>query len=248
MNPIRMLIVLAALGGSAYGQAFEVASVREADPALAGIRNTIEANPGSLIIRNTTVRDAIRWAYDEEGARVGVLGGPQWADSARFDIVARPPTASSNHELRVMLQTLLADRFNLVVRSERKDNAVYALTIDPKGHKLQHSKTSGPRSIQRDTTGLTFQNVTMSDLQRFLLSLPGLDRPVINRTGLDGAFDFKLTILSGALTDEAGKEALGGAGIFPFLDALAPLGLKLDSQKVPIDVITIERVERPSEN
>src|SRR5262245_23253555 len=134
MNQIKTLMVMAALVGSVYGQGFEVASIREADPALAGIRSTVESNPGSLIVRNTTLRNAIRWAYDEEGARVGVLGGPKWADSVRYDIVAKPSAASSNNELRVMLRTLLADRFKLVVHAERIDNAVYALTIDQKGH------------------------------------------------------------------------------------------------------------------
>ena len=246
MNQIRLLIVVMALAGSVYGQAFEVASVREADPALVGIRGSVTPSPGSLIIRNTTLRDAIRWAYDEEGARVGVLGGPEWADSVRYDIVARSPAASSNNQLRVMLRTLLADRFKLVVRAERRENAVYALTIDQKGHKLQPSKTEGPRSRQRDTAGIAFQNTTMSDLQLFLLSVPGLDRPIINRTGLDGAFDFKLTMLNVAPTEEAPNAAI--VGILPYADALAPLGLKLDPQKVPIDVITIEKVERPSEN
>jgi uncharacterized protein (TIGR03435 family) len=248
MNQIRMLIVMAALAGSTFGQAFEVASVREADPALVRIRGTIEPNPGSLIIRNTTLRDAIRWAYDQDGARIGVMGGPQWADSARYDIVAKPPTASSNNQLRVMLRTLLADRFKLVVRAERIDNAVYALIIDPKGHTLRPSKTEGPLSRQRDTTGIAFRNTTMSDLQRFLLTVPGLDRPVINRTGVDGAFDFKLAILDVAPTEKAGNEAIVANGILPYADALAPLGLKLDPQNVPLDVITIEKVERPAEN
>ena len=92
MNPVRVLIVLAALTGTAFGQAFEVASIRESDPAAArpGIRSTIEPNPGSLTMRNTTLREAIRWAYDEPGARIGVLEGPEWADTIRYNIVARP--------------------------------------------------------------------------------------------------------------------------------------------------------------
>ena len=143
MKPIGVFMVVVALTGSVYGQAFEVASIREIDPAAraVGLRSTIQPNPGSLAIQNTTLREAIRWAYDEPGARVGVLEGPQWVDIVRYDIVARTAAASSTDQLRVMLRTLLADRFKLVVRTEKRENAVHFLTVDPKGHKLRPSKT-----------------------------------------------------------------------------------------------------------
>lgn len=248
MNSIRVLTIVAALTGSVYGQAFEVASIRETDPALGklGIRGTIEPTPGGLTIRNTTLREAIRWAYDEPGARVGVVAGPTWADTVRYDIVARPAAASSNDQMRVMLRALLADRFKLVVRATRQESAVYLLTVDQKGHKLRPSKTKDPRRVQPGATGLTFENFTMPDLQRYLLSVPGFDRPVINRTDLDGSFDFKLAILATTDTEEARKAA--SANMFVFADALKDFGLRLDPGEVPIDVITIESAERPAEN
>ena len=147
--------------------------------------------------------------YDEPGARVEVFNGPAWADSVRYDIAARPSAASSANELRLMLRALLADRFQLVVRAEKRESAVYFLTVEQKGHTLQPSKTEGPRRVQSDATGLAFQRVTMTDLQNYLSSLPGLDRPVINRTGLGGRFDFTLAILTGTDTDDARKAAVG---------------------------------------
>jgi uncharacterized protein (TIGR03435 family) len=250
MKPISILMTVVALTGIVYGQAFEVASIRESDPAAAavGIRSTVEPNPGSLTMRNTTLREATRWAYDEPGARIGVLEAPEWADTVRYDIAARPAAASTTDQLRMMLRALLADRFKLVVRAEKRENAVHFLTVDPKGHKLQPSKTTGPRRVQPDATGLTFENVTMSDLQLFLSSTQGVGRPVINRTGLEGAFDFKLAILTGVDTEEARKAAISGGNLVVFADALKDLGLKLDPGKVPLDVITIEKAERPSEN
>ena len=246
---LSMLLLLAAPTGTVYGHLFEVASIRESDPAFAGLRGTIEPTPGGLSIRNTTLKAAITWAYDEPGARVGVVGGPPWADSVRYDIVARPAAPTSNpDQLRIMLRALLAERFRLVVSAVRTESAVYALTVDQKGHKLRPAKTDGSRSIQPDATGFTFQNATMNDLQLFLLSRAGLDRPVLNRTGLDGAFDFKLAMLNVADTEEARKAAVAGASPIAFVDALAPLGLKLEPQQVPRDVITIEKVEKPSEN
>ena len=248
MKPIRILMVVVALTGSVYGQAFEVASIRESDPAAAGagVRGTVEPNPGSLTMRNTTLREAIRWAYDEPGARIGVLEGPEWADTVRFDIVARPVAASSPDQMRLMLRALLADRFKLVARAEKRESRVYFLTVDQKGHKLQPSTAKGPRRMQSDATGLTFEYVTMNDLQSYLLTVPGFDRPVLNRTGLEGAFDFKLPILAGADTEEARRAAI--ASMVVFVDALQALGVRLDPGMVPLDVITIEKAERPSEN
>jgi uncharacterized protein (TIGR03435 family) len=250
MNPIRVLIVTVALVGSVYGQAFEVASIRESDPAAGriGLRSTIEPTPGSLTIRSATLREVIRWAYDEPGARVGVLEGPEWADTARYDIVARSAAASSDNELRMMLRALLADRFKLVVRAERRENAVYFLTVDQKGHKLRPSTTNDPRRVQLGATGLTFQNFTMNDLQLYLLNVPNVDRPVINRTGLDGRFDFSIPILLETDSEEARRAASRGGNFFVFADALKDLGVRLDRGTVPLDVITIESAERPSAN
>ena len=247
MNRLKIVVFIAAFLGSAYAQTFEVASIREAGAGV-GIRPTIEPSPGSLITRNITLRDAIRWAYDEPGARVGVLGGPEWSDSIRYDIVAKPAVASSNDQLRVMLRALLADRFKLVVRVERKESAVYFLIVDKKGHRLQPAKMDGARSTRPDTIGIAFQNTTMSDLQLFLTSLPGNDVPIVNRTGLEGAFDFKLALLSVGATDEGRRAAILGSGIVAFADALAQVGLKLDPQKLPLDVVVVEKAERLTEN
>jgi len=247
MNPLRIVMFIAAIGGSVHAQTFEVASIRETNAAPLGLRMTIEPNPGSLIIRNVTLREAIRWAYDEPGARIGVVGGPEWSDSIRYDIVARPSAASSNDQLRVMLRALLADRFKLAVRAERSESAVYFLTVDSKGHKLRPSRMVGSRSIQPDTMGLAFQNATMSDLQLFLSSRRGLDLPVVNRTGLEGAFDFKLALLNVEATEEGRRSALSGE-VTAFADALAQVGLRIDPGKLPLDVIVIEKAERLTEN
>jgi uncharacterized protein (TIGR03435 family) len=250
MNPIRVLMVIVALVGSVYGQAFEVASIRESDPAAGniGLRSTIQPTPASLTIRNATLRDVTRWAYDEPGARIGVLGGPAWADMTRYDIVARSAVAASENELRMMLRALLADRFKLVIRATRRENAVYFVTVDPKGHKLRPSTTKDPRRVQLDATGLTFQNFTMDELQLYLLNVPNVDRPVFNRTGLDGRFDFSIPIVLEADTQEARTAALRGGNFFVFVDALKDLGLRLDRGTLPQDVITIESAERPSAN
>jgi uncharacterized protein (TIGR03435 family) len=132
---------------------------------------------------------------------------------------------------------------------DRKESPVYFLTVDQSGHKLTPSKTEGPRRAQADATGLAFQQATMTDLQNYLSSQPFFARrPVVNRTSLAGRFDFKLAILSGADTDEARKAALASASFIVFADALKEVGLRLDPGNIPIDLITIEKAEKPSEN
>src|SRR5882672_5374529 len=149
MNRIKILLFIAAFLGNAYAQTFDVASIREV-PAVVGIRPTIEPSPGNLTIRNITLREAVRWAYDEPGARIGVLGGPEWSDSIRYAIVAKPASASTTEQLRIMLRALLADRFKLVVRAQRKESPVYFLIVDSKGLKLKPAKADGARSMRPD--------------------------------------------------------------------------------------------------
>jgi uncharacterized protein (TIGR03435 family) len=243
MKPLRLLIIIAALAGSAYGQTFEVASIRE---SVAGRRTSIEPNPGSLTMRNVTLMRCISWAYRVYEFQIS--GGPQWRDSARYDIVARSAGPASEDQLRLMLRSLLADRFKLALRIETKETLAYVLTIDKNGHKLRPAK-GGPRSVQPDPFGLALQNATMFDLEQFLLTVPGMDRPVFNRTGLEGAFDFTLTLFNGLeANEEDQKRAVLTAGAIGFSDALARLGLKLEMQKVPLDSIVIENADKPAEN
>ena len=251
MRRLRILIIIVAFAGSAYGQTFDVASIRENkldDSGIDGRRIGIETNPGSLTMRNVTLMSCIRWAYNVYDFQIS--GGPDWRNSARYDIVARPAAAASDDQLRMMLRALLADRFKLVLRMQIKETPVYVLGVDKNGHKLRAAKIDGPRGMRPDGVGIGFQNTTMSDLQQFLSTMPPIDRPVLERTGLEGSFDFTLTLFSNQPDGGAVglKGTLVGAGATAFADALARLGLKFEAQKVPLDAIAIEKAEKPSEN
>src|SRR5437763_515792 len=103
-----LLVTLATLAQQTSAS-FDAASIR---PSLPGQNQKIEATPGSLVIRNTRVLDAICWAYDIQPYQ---LVGPAWLNDLRFDISARAATPAPQNELRLMLQGLLADRFKLSV-------------------------------------------------------------------------------------------------------------------------------------
>jgi uncharacterized protein (TIGR03435 family) len=244
---IALVLVLAATG---YGQTFEVASIRvnkTDDSGKEGRRINVEATPGSLTMRNVTLLSCIRWAYNVHDYQIS--GGPNWRDSERYDIIAKPAAAVSEDQMRLMLRALLADRFKLMVGSETRELPVYVMNVGKNGHRMQRSKTDGPRTMGPAAGGLAFKNASMSDLELFLNTAPGIDRPVLDRTGLEGAFDFALIIFDSQIDDAAGaKRAAVSAGSSTFADALDRIGLRLESTKLPTEMITITHAEKPSEN
>ena len=123
-----------------------------------------------------------------------ISGGPKWIDSDRYDVEAKsagdvPPTKK---QLQTMLQTLLADRFGLTVRHERKEMPVYALQVGKDGPKLRPAMHADApvmfRVFQRRQ--ITAENAPLENLTDVLTWLLG--RPVLDRTGLEGSFDYKL--------------------------------------------------------
>jgi uncharacterized protein (TIGR03435 family) len=202
-------------------------------------------------------------------------GGPGWIDSARYDIDATPgsnaiPAGTSNRVLwektRQMLQSLLADRFKLSIRRATKEMPAYQLVTAKNGAKLQKSDRDCDAShtachgFSGNPTHLSGSGVDMYDLALILTRYS--DRPVIDRTGIQGVFDLKLQWNPFAgrpqPADDSPRspavEAREGprpdlASLPTLFDALEQqLGLKLESHKGPVEVYVIDRVERPAEN
>jgi uncharacterized protein (TIGR03435 family) len=185
-----------------------------------------------------------------------VTGGPAWIDSDRFDIVAKAGQTTPPDDLRQMLQTLLAERFKLVVHQEPKMMPAYALVVGKSGPKLQASET-GLLTDQRCVPGegavgqkhIACRHITMAVLAGQLQeqSARDIDVVVVDQTGLSGAFDFKLDWTPAARTAAASTDPPAGPTIFEAVQE--QLGLKLESRKLPLPVIVIDRVERvPVEN
>jgi uncharacterized protein (TIGR03435 family) len=245
------ILGLMVMGTAAQAQDFEVASIRvnKADNSgVEGKRIDIHASPTSLTMRNVTLLSAIRWAYNLHDFQIS--GGPEWRGSERYDILARTASASSEDQQRLMLRKLLSDRFKLSVRQETKELPVYILAVGKNGHRMQRSKTDGPRTVRPSNGGLAFQNATMADLESFLSGIPAVDRPVLDRTGLEGAYDFLLLLFDAPSDGDLGalKGAMASAGAPAYADALQRIGLRLDGVKQPVEMLTIERAEKPSEN
>ncbi len=233
---------------AAFGQpAFEAASIKPAKPgdSLKGPGGAeMSFLPGTVTIRNATIKDIITAAYRVRDYQVS---GPPILESARYDIVARTAGPASEDSQRQMLQTLLAERFQLMLHRESKSFAVYGLTAG-KNPKLSKSKQEGESNIQLAGANMLFLNYTMEKLAAFLSQRA--DHPVIDQTSLDGQYDFSVQFADPDSSPMQIKQALGSAradGSLPATVA-SQVGLKLDPHKGPVEMLVIDRAEKASEN
>jgi uncharacterized protein (TIGR03435 family) len=238
---------------AASQQDFEVASIKRSDPG--SVRgSTFEFLPGGgLRIANATLRAILETAYDVREFQI--LGGPGWVNSERYDILARSADSLANgagatndvKAVRLRLQALLRQRFNLSVHRETRELAEYLLEVAKKGSKLiQDDASNNARTgIQRSCGQMIGTNTTMANLS--LMLARQLDRPVLDRSGLAGKYNFQF-----AWTPETGTcsgsppESPNAPSIFTALEET--LGLRLESIKGPVDSLIIDHAERPSEN
>jgi uncharacterized protein (TIGR03435 family) len=233
---------------------FEVAAVKLRQPgrlitmiggAPSGSRLTLEA---------MSLSDLVSWAYNVKPWQVA--GGPLWSgvqvdrttlDSAtrRFDISAKAEgdSARSPEEFRQMMQALLADRFQLTLHRESRDTPVYVLVTEKQGPKLSESPLDAKGILRMNGGGkIAGSGATMAQLASWFSKANGVERPVIDQTGLTGRYDFTLE-WSNPL---ASAENSTAPSIFTAMPE--QLGLKLEPRRAPVEFIVIVRAEMPSEN
>ena len=237
----------------ANAQTFDVASVRIDKAGSAGgegqTGESITSTSGSLIMHNVTLQSCVKWAYGVRDFQLS--GGPGWIGAERYDISAKAAGRADDAELRKMLRALLTDRFQLVVREERKQLPVYALIVLRAKAGLKPAVDSAPASMRPDDGALEFRNTSMAELAERLASRPlSVDRPVVDKTGLTGGFDFSLKFADSAEHLKSTLEDVDrGTGPSLFSVIQDQLGLKLDAQKAELPVVVVERaVENPGEN
>jgi uncharacterized protein (TIGR03435 family) len=205
--------------------------------------------PGGQTLRGAaTLRTIIRLMYDVRESQVE--GGPDWTDKDIFEINAKAEHPSSAEELHEMVYNMLADRFKLKYRRETRTGNVLALVVEKPG-KLKVSETAGDQVDIRPIKPvgpLKFQgtNASMQDLCGFISRW--VDRPVINKTGLDGFYDFTLAFIpeEGMFKLPPGVQTPDYPGIYQAVKE--QLGLKLESQKGPVQMLVIDHAEKPKDN
>jgi len=192
------------------------------------------------------LKELIMYAYNVNNYQVSIAPA-----DARYDIIARAGgnTAPTKREFRMMLQSLLADRFQLRIHREAKAMPVFVLVAGKNGPKLKESESDGePRShtgVNNGTYQVTMRNFTVEHIASVISSGAHLDLPVLDKTGLTGTYDATLTYTPNWEFREGGPD-LPGISIF---DAVQKqLGLSLSRQKEMIEILVVDHVDKPSEN
>ena len=246
-----MLVTPVLLACAAYAQpSFEVASIK---PVPSGAKTDFWADrvilsPGSLNIRNGTIRDAMVTAYSVKDFQVA---GPDLVTSARFDIAAKADGGAGDSQLKLMLQTLLAERFHLALHRETRELPVYELVLGKKALHLEKSNGPGACDVHAVMGKMNFQSCSMAQFINFISKLHAIDRPVIDATGLEGSFDFSAMIAESrpegtAEAKESAEKAFqdGTLGIV----IAQQVGLRFEPRKAPVETLVVDHVERPTEN
>jgi bla regulator protein blaR1 len=251
---------------------FAVASIKPSDPNARGVM-IHEAAGGRFSASNVTLLFLIKFAFDLRDDQIS--GGPNWLDSKHYDVEANsdPPFGGDprtmepdernefTRQIRLRLQSLLADRFQLKISHGTKDMSVFYLVVAKNGPKLKEAQ--GPANAERfhmSPNLLDLSSAKLEGLARALSDMTG--RTVIDKTGLTGRCDIKVEFVpdpSLAMGRMMGPGPDGPAGgpQPPPGDASGPtlftalqeqLGLKLESHKGPGDVVNIDSAQPPSEN
>jgi uncharacterized protein (TIGR03435 family) len=219
---------------------FDVASIKPGNPDSRLLRSVITPG-GNLRAENVTLRTLIEDAYRMKSFQL--TGGPRWVDQDRFEVLAKGDASTTAAQVRLMLQALLRDRFQLVLHRETREATISYLTVK-KQPKLTPSKEGTPQQFdtapQRDGTvnQVSFKGTSMTVLANMLSRQLG--HMVEDRTGLDGAFDFEF--------DANHDPAEANAFVAPWAPSLGQVGLKLETTKGPVEFFVIERAEKPSDN
>jgi uncharacterized protein (TIGR03435 family) len=216
---------------------------------------------GRYELRNATMVDLIRTAHTVDADKV--LGGPNWLEFDRFDVIAKVPSKTSQETLKSMLQALLADRFKLVVHNDTKPILGFVLTLGKSKPKLKEPQPSAKTGCERGLptpiapavaggqisvprVDIYCRNTTMEAFASSLRGFAGdyLTNAVVDSTALKGSWDFDLKWTSKGLLPLVGPD---GVTLFDAIDK--QLGLKLEEQKLPTPVIMVDQVnKKPTDN
>ncbi len=260
---LRGAVCFAIAGLSAHGSAqtapapksFDVASIHVNNSETDGHHHIIN-DPAESQFRtvNLALRDLIQFAYDLPKSQI--LGGPPWLDSTMFDIDAKSdpsvdaqlhalPTEQARHQKQLMVQALLADRFQFKAHQETRQLPIYALVVAKGGLKVKPSEANGT-TIDSGRTHLHIagSDNTVNILARELAQTLG--RVVLNETGLSGRYDLSLRWTPDDVAALTYASPDAPPGIFTAIQE--QLGLKLESTKGPVPVLVIDSVEMPSAN
>ncbi len=232
---------------------FEVASIHLANPAQPGFQ-TIQPDASGAGYTASYVPLKLIIAFMYRIPARQILGGPHWVEEDRYNVEARADKRYTVDDLNTMFQNLLTDRFHLKFHIETKEANAYVLTLEKSGSKMKVNDQPQSYTIPITFNGIGVMNGVRVPMPYLCWTLSQIlqqdERPVVDRTGLTGFYDFTLSYLPQNLPQEThdhlAQEALDRPTLF---DALKQqLGLKLAAQKGLVQYFIIDQIERPTDN
>jgi uncharacterized protein (TIGR03435 family) len=190
----------------------------------------------------TTLKFLLEWAYEIQPSQHS--GGPSWFNTDRYDIVAKAEGNVTDDQMRLMVQTLLTDRFKLKLHHERKELPVYVISVgktapklfppkDEETHSLRFAPQMGP---DQKIVRVLFTRYTLTQLSDVFARQMG--SVVVNQTGLNGEFDFTIDLTP----DEGRPNPVDPALLITAMRE--QLGLALKHEKAPVDILVIDSAEK----
>ncbi len=236
--------------------AFEAASVKQNTTG----RGRAAAQPGGrFVATGTPLEQLVLFAFDL--TPVQLVGAPDWASADRFDIVATAGRDARGDEIRLMLQSLLEDRFHLVLRKEQREMPIHAIVLvradGQLGKSLIHvpseneCQTAVAKLPPRPAAGRGQAHVLgcgpISQLAPVAFQV--VQTAVVDKTGLTGTWYWSLYFDASMLPGTPDSQRVADPNVPAFSSAFEEqLGLKLRSTRGPVDVVVIDHVERPTED
>jgi uncharacterized protein (TIGR03435 family) len=233
--------------------AFEVASIKPNHNPQSGARAislSAGLSHGRLVFEAVTLRDLIQQAWDLQRDQISKC--PAWCDSERFDLIAKAEDPNVGKEqIMLMLQVLLADRFQLATHRETTDRPGYALIVGKNGSRLKPAGDGETLGFASAGYLRTFRKMPIAGLVSFIAGTAR--QPVVDMTGLTGSYDFTIDLTPAENTPPIPVEGISRsdpAEAFARLREAVEdqLGFKLEAQRVAVENLIVERAERPSEN
>jgi uncharacterized protein (TIGR03435 family) len=268
LSKLAIAVVLFAWQGSAPRPAFEVVSIKINRSGSDG--GTIGPRGSRLMATNVTLQALLQYAYWTPGRwllEAQLIGEPNWARTERYDVEAKAEgdTRIAGEQNRAMMRSLLEDRFQLKAHLETRDMPVYNLVLAKNGPKLSEDQTPPdpkqmliafategsqlsplPRGALRMVTGPSTTVLTGSGISvaRIVQLLQGKsDRIVIDKSGVTGLLDVKLTFAQNLSGDVGGSDPAAPS----LFTAIQQIGFKLEPAKAQLEVLVVDSVQRPSE-
>jgi uncharacterized protein (TIGR03435 family) len=239
---------------------FEVATIKPSDPNRRGWGITVNRS-GMLTTLNTNLSDLIKFAYSVHPKQV--INSPAWADTDKFDVSAKPDTPGmpSVDQMRDMMQKLLTERFGLVFHRDKKELSAYVITVARGGDKLKKEENAPvpiPGFGGPPQRGFNVRNATIAEFAS-VMQAQFMEQPVVDQSGLG---DTRYSFVLKWTPDPSQTPGFGGGpppnAPPPEPDADAPpdlftamqqqLGLQMKTARTPVEVMVIDKIQKPSEN